>query len=77
MPTVLLVNGYRFYFYMNEHPPVHIHISKGGGKAKFNLIPQIDVISNKGFKANEMKEIVNLLREHQGFIIKKWHETFD
>lgn len=61
MPTVLIVNGYRFYFYMNEHLPVHIHISKGSGKAKFNL----------------MKEIVNLLEEHQNFIIQKWHETFN
>ncbi|MEQ9468192.1 MAG: hypothetical protein RLN88_12315 [Ekhidna sp.] len=24
MPTILLADGYRFYFYMNEHLPIEI-----------------------------------------------------
>ena len=28
MPTVLYINGFRFFFYMNEHEPIHIHVEK-------------------------------------------------
>ncbi len=30
MPTVLLINGYRFFFFSNEgNEPRHIHVEKG------------------------------------------------
>ncbi|MBS1680335.1 MAG: DUF4160 domain-containing protein [Bacteroidetes bacterium] len=77
MPTVLLVNGYRFFFYMNELLPVHIHVSKGGSHAKFNLIPEIELVLNRGFKVKELKEVVTLIIEHYDFLIKKWNETFN
>ena len=28
MPTVLRTNGYRFFFYINDHGPPHIHVDK-------------------------------------------------
>ena len=35
MPTVLLVEGYRFFFFSNEgQEPPHVHVRKGGGVAK-------------------------------------------
>ncbi len=37
MPTVLLTKGYRFFFYINDHSPPHIHVEKGRCTAKFNL----------------------------------------
>lgn len=29
MPTILTTNGFRFFFYSNEHLPIHIHVEKG------------------------------------------------
>ncbi|MGB0788697.1 MAG: DUF4160 domain-containing protein [Marinirhabdus sp.] len=26
MPTVLRLRGYRFFFYSNEHLPIHVHV---------------------------------------------------
>lgn len=37
MPTILRINGYRFFFYSNEHLPKHIHIEKDSNTAKFNI----------------------------------------
>lgn len=37
MPTILFVNGYRFF--SNDHEPKHVHIEKDGKTAKFNLEP--------------------------------------
>lgn len=77
MPTVLLINGYRFFFYMNEHLPVHIHVKKGGAKARIILEPTIQLDKNYGFKPSEMNKIIDIVVEHYDYIIKKWHETFD
>ncbi|MBQ7252826.1 MAG: DUF4160 domain-containing protein [Kiritimatiellae bacterium] len=29
MPTVLSQDGYRFYFFSNEHEPMHVHVKCG------------------------------------------------
>ena len=50
MPTVLVINGYRFFFYMNEHEPIHIHVSKAGKEARFVLVPEIDLTYCRGLK---------------------------
>lgn len=77
MPTVLLINGFRFYFYMNEHLPVHVHVSKGGAKAKIILVPEIELIVNNGFKIREVKEILTIVSEYYNHLIQKWYETFN
>ncbi len=37
MPTILKLQGYRFFFFSNEHTPKHIHIQKQGKYAKIDL----------------------------------------
>jgi hypothetical protein len=37
MPTILQKNGYRFFFYSNDHLPIHIHIEKDDKTAKFEI----------------------------------------
>ncbi|MAZ27154.1 MAG: hypothetical protein CL868_08780 [Cytophagaceae bacterium] len=76
MPTVLRINGYRFFFYSNEHLPVHVHIEKANMTAKFNLEPVTLVISRR-FKASKIAEIRNLVNENAEFLIQKWHEYFN
>ena len=76
MPTVLLIRGYRFFFYSNEHLPKHVHIKKGGSKAKLVLEPEVIIDKNHGFKLQEIREIVEIALEHYDYIIEKWNETF-
>lgn len=35
MPTVFTKDGYRFFFYSNDHTPIHVHVRKGSGEAVF------------------------------------------
>jgi hypothetical protein len=36
MPTILMISGWRFFFYANErHEPVHVHCRKGDAEAKY------------------------------------------
>ena len=33
MPKIFEKDGYRFFLYTNEHPPIHTHVRYGGGEA--------------------------------------------
>ena len=76
MPTILNVKGFRFFFYSNEHLPIHIHIEKDDKTAKFNLEP-IEIVYTRRFKASEISEMVELVNEHKEFFITKWNEYFN
>jgi hypothetical protein len=76
MPTVLIVNGFRFFFYSNEHLPVHIHIEKDNKTAKFNL-EQIELVKSRGFNATELKEMRKLVNENVELFKNKWDEYFN
>ncbi len=76
MPTVLLINGYRFYFYLNEHDPIHIHVSKSGKEARIVLVPTIDVTYCRGFKKNELRDIIDIIFDRYDTLIDAWRQTF-
>ena len=58
MPTILYKNGFRFFFYVNDHYPMHIHIEKDNKTAKFNL-DVIELVRSNKFNAKELKLYVN------------------
>ena len=60
MPTVLFLNGFRFFFYSNENDePAHIHVRKGNGEGKIWLEPSIQIAS-----------------ENEQLFKTKWYEYF-
>ena len=75
MPKILEINGYKFYIYTNDHLPVHVHVIKSGSETKVILVPEIMIQNNYGFKAKELKQIIEIIVGHYEFIIKKWYET--
>ena len=75
MPTVISIDGFRFFFYSNEHLPKHIHIEKAEKAAKFN-IDFIELVKSSWFNASELKQIRNLVEENQELLIQKWDEFF-
>jgi len=77
MPTVLEIEGYKFYFYSKEgNEPPHVHVKKGGGEAKFWLEPQFKLDHYFGFKEQELKKAVKLAYENKVEFINKWNEYF-
>ena len=55
MPTVLLIFGLRFFFYVDEHKPIHVHLESSDGRAKIALEPEVDLVENKGVKPRDIK----------------------
>lgn len=76
MPTILRLNGFRFFFYTNEHLPKHIHVEKGEGTAKFNLFP-VELVKSKRFRAYEINDIRKLVSENLELFKDKWDEYFN
>ena len=75
MPTVLRIKGFKFYFFSEEGlEPVHIHVKKGGGVAKFWLAP-VRLAHSEGFKKQELRHIIKLLELYELRLIRAWNET--
>ncbi len=77
MPTVFTRDGYRFFFYSNDHRPIHVHVQRGAGEAVFNVEDAVELRESAGFKDRELRHAENLAREHRDLIIQKWNEYFD
>ncbi|MBN2144929.1 MAG: DUF4160 domain-containing protein [Candidatus Aureabacteria bacterium] len=80
MPKIFKWKGYRFHFFSNEGDPlepIHIHVQKGVCRAKFQIDPEICLVSNFGFNSHELNEFENKIREEADLIRRKWNEYFN
>ncbi|MFW0715624.1 DUF4160 domain-containing protein [Pedobacter sp. N23S346] len=73
MPTLFIVFGLRFFFYSNEHLPIHVHVRNADGEAKFE-VEEIKLISNRGLKNKDISLSLALIEENKEIIINKWNE---
>lgn len=77
MPTVLRLNGYRFFFYSNEsHEPPHIHVEKAGCTAKFWL-KTVQLAGSYKFRGHELAELGRMVNAYQELFVEQWYEFFD
>jgi hypothetical protein len=77
MPTLLFINGFRFFIYSNENnEPAHVHVLKGNGYGKIWLEPKIEIVYLEGFSNNEVKKIREAVATHSEILKKKWYEHF-
>ncbi len=74
MPKIFEKDGYRFFFYSNEHRPIHVHVRRGGGEAVFDVETGIELRESQGLKVKELAYAEKLAQEHRQLIIQKWHE---
>lgn len=76
MPTILFINGWRFFFYSNEmNEPIHIHFQKGEKEGKFWLLrKEFDVKEAYTYKLNskDKREVKKIIFEYFELIEKEW-----
>ncbi len=77
MPQIFQKEGYRFFFYSNEHRPIHVHVRRGGGEAVFDVETIVELRESQGLKVRELARAQELAEEHRQLIIEKWHEHID
>ena len=76
MPTVLRVDGFRFFFFSDEHLPLHIHVEKAECYLRVEL-ESIKVTDNYGFSSKEVQKIVTIIEENRTNLIGAWNEYFN
>ena len=76
MPTLLIAFGIRFFFYLDEHEPIHVHVSYGGKRAKIELEPEVRIVYNHGLKEQVIKKAVATCDNYREDFIVEWHKRF-
>jgi hypothetical protein len=75
MPELFRFFGIRFFFFSNEHLPIHVHIENADGDAKFEINP-IKLVTNNGMKNKDLKLAESIIEENEELIEKRWKEYF-
>ncbi|MFO7902468.1 MAG: DUF4160 domain-containing protein [Planctomycetota bacterium] len=74
MPKVFEKDGFTFFFYSNEHRPIHVHVRCGGGEAVFNVEESVELRESQNMKVSELSRAQRLAEENRQLILEKWHE---
>lgn len=76
MPTLLVVEGFRFHFFSREgNEPPHVHVRKADAEAKLWLQP-VRLAFAEGFNPSELRRLRELTFEHQTEFLERWNEYF-
>ena len=78
MPTILLVMGWRFFFYSNEkNEPIHIHCRKAEKDCKYWLDTQnfnLQEAYSYSMNNKDKREVKKIIFEYFEFIEKEWNK---
>ena len=74
MPTIFEIFGLRFFFFAEDHEPMHVHVVKGEDDAKIAIEPDIELVYNHGLKAKDLKRALKLAEMYKDDIIEVWNK---
>lgn len=78
MPTILLLLGWRLFFYANEgNEPIHVHAKKGDMECKYWLdVNSFDIALAYSYNMSPRarKEIRKIIFTHFDYIVEQWQE---
>lgn len=78
MPTILMISGWRFYFYANErNEPIHVHCRKGNAEAKYWLDMEMYEASEAhtyNMSPVDKRTVRKIIFEHFDYIVEQWNE---
>jgi hypothetical protein len=79
MPTVLLVRGWRLFFYANEgQEPIHIHARKGAAECKYWLrVDEFEILEAEAYNLTPRlrREIRSIIFAHFDLIVEEWNRV--
>jgi hypothetical protein len=85
MPKIFEYFGFIFYFYSNEHEPIHVHVIHGGKESIFDIIMMNGALAGifarekKGaepLNEKDKKTAEEFIRKYHKNIIEKWVKFF-
>jgi Ni,Fe-hydrogenase maturation factor len=80
MPTILLIYGWRFFFYSNEGTePIHVHAEKGDMECKYWLIEEeveIKEVFSYNMTPSAKNEVKKIIYQHFDMFVEAWKKYF-
>jgi hypothetical protein len=86
MPKIFEYFGLVFYFWANDHLPIHVHASKGETESTFELcftegiLTEIKLKRHKNIKKalseTDIKKAKSFIQTYYGEIVEKWFKFF-
>lgn len=85
MPKIFEYFGFIFYFYSNEHEPIHVHVIHSGKESIFDILmmngalADISVREKKGAEPlteKDKRTAEDFIRKYHKNIIEKWVKFF-
>ena len=85
MPKIYEYLGFIFYFYSNEHEPIHVHVAKAERESIFEIILELGQLvkitkrkstSKPALTAKEEKEVLIFIEKYYIKIVDKWINFF-
>ena len=78
MPEVFRLFGFSFFFYANDHEPIHIHVEGKGGIAKFVWNDgNFTLMEGIGIKASDLRKISEAINDNKEVIVDYWIKFFN
>jgi hypothetical protein len=78
MPTILMILGWRLFFYSNEgQEPIHVHCRKGDLECKYWLNSETFEIQEAfafNMSSKDKREIRKIIFGHFEYIEEQWEE---
>ena len=80
MPTVVLIRGWRVFFYADEgQEPIHVHAKKGDAECKLWLKTELFDVEEAwahGMNPRLRREIRQIVFDHFELIVDEWNHCF-
>jgi len=73
-PTLLIKDGFKFFFYANEHLPRHIHVVKGDDYATIDLSTM--TVRENYMTPVDLKKAIAIVEVNRESFEGKWDEFF-
>ena len=77
MPTIFTEEGFKFFFYSNEHRPIHVHVSHGGGEAVFEIGDGVALLKSHGMSIQNLSKAERIAVLKLELIKEKWNVFFN
>ncbi len=75
-PTVLRDGPFRMFFFSREERRPHVHVSHPDGEAKFWIEPNVELPTQIGLTAIQIRDARSVVERHLKEITDAWHRHF-
>ncbi len=75
MPTIFRKDGYRFFFFSDEHLPIHVHIEKGDSYVRIEL-DTLKVTDSYKISSKEISKLKKIKDKNRKIFAAVWYEYF-